>query len=82
MWGWWYDPAMTEDSTARALEDWRQDGDTITQEQLARQAEATAKTGHRWCQGLGEPGIDQIRKLEALRPGLVRRLFPEAFPEG
>jgi hypothetical protein len=71
---------MTVKQTGAAIDAWRQDGEIITQEQVGLAAGATSKTGHRWCRGMAEPTLAQVRRLERLRPGLVRRLFPGTEP--
>jgi DNA-binding transcriptional regulator YiaG len=75
-------PRMTFTSPNQALETWRKAEPMITQQELAFAAGVAVRTAHAWCNGESTPTIAQIKLLEAKRPGLVRRLFPEAFPEG
>ena len=70
---------QTTTNAAAALEEWRHDGETITQQAIAIELGAAVRTAARWCSGESAPTLAQARQLERLRPGLVRRLFPEAF---
>jgi len=69
---------MKARTVAEVLEAWRLQDPPISQENLARIAGVTSKTGHRWCNGFGSPDPEQIRLLEKHRPGLVGVLFPDA----
>jgi hypothetical protein len=67
---------MADPRMAEALNDWRAEEPKISQEDLARIAGVTGKTGYRWCKGIGTLKREHVEKLEAHRPGLVKRLFP------
>ena len=67
---------------ANAINDWRTDGDLISQQTMAVAVGISVSTSSRWCRGEAVPTLAQARQLEQIRPGLVRRLFPEAFRKG
>lgn len=56
------------------LKDWRTRGEILTREVVATAAKVTARTVDNWERGVGEPGIEQLRALEKLRPGLLAAL--------
>lgn len=64
---------------ANAINEWRQDGELISQQAMAVAVGISVATASRWCRGQAVPALAQARQLERLRPGLVRRLFPEVF---
>ena len=60
-----------------ALRDWQGEGNMwIPTAVVARVAEVTPYTAHRWVRGQACPKVHQVRLLEKYRPGLVKRLFP------
>ena len=62
---------------SEALREWQGAGTmAIPTAVLARVAEVTPYTAHRWVRGEASPKVHQVRRLEEYRPGLVRRLFP------
>jgi hypothetical protein len=65
-------------SLGGCLQAWRHSDPPITQETIARTADVSLTTAHAWCHGRGCPSVEEIRRLERLKPGLVALLFPEA----
>lgn len=59
------------------LAEWRLHEPRITQERMARIADVTLATAHKWCMGVSLPTLAQLEALERTRPGLVRRVFAE-----
>jgi len=53
------------------LKHWR---GNLTQETVAATAKVTARTVANWEHGVGAPGIEQVRALERLKPGLISAL--------
>lgn len=47
----------------------------LTQQQLAVELGRAIATIARWEIGKGEPSIDDLRKMERLRPGLLKAIF-------
>lgn len=60
-------------SVPNALKSWRARND-LTQEAVAAAAKVTARTVWNWERGVGAPGVEQVRLLEKLKPGLVSAL--------
>jgi len=52
------------------LKIWRVTG-KLTREVVATAAKVTGRTVENWERGVGEPGIEQLRTLEKLAPGLL-----------
>ena len=61
------------------IEAWRKEPPRITQEHLAFELRVAVSTVGRWCRGETTPNPEQVAAMERLKPGLVARLFPEAF---
>ena len=55
------------------LKSWRSENE-LTQEVVAGAAKVTARTVANWERGVGEPGIEQLKALEKLQPGLLMAL--------
>lgn len=55
------------------LKSWRSENE-LTQEAVATAAKVRARTVANWERGVGEPGIEQLRALEKLKPGLLSAL--------
>lgn len=55
------------------LKRWRAKNE-LTQETVAGAAKVRARTVANWERGVGEPGIEQLRAMEKLRPGLLYEL--------
>jgi len=63
-------------TTAEAIRTWRTKGKTTyTQQELANKLDRAIATLARWERGQGEPGIADMKAMEALKPGLLRRIF-------
>lgn len=55
------------------LKRWRSEN-KLTRDAIATAADVNVRTVSNWENGIGAPGIDQVRALEKLKPGLVEAL--------
>lgn len=55
------------------LKRWRSEN-KLTREAIATATGVNVRTVSNWENGIGAPGIDQVRALEKLKPGLVAAL--------
>lgn len=55
------------------LKRWRSDN-KLTRKEIASAASVNVRTVSNWENGIGAPGIDQVRALEKLKPGLAEAL--------
>jgi transcriptional regulator with XRE-family HTH domain len=63
-------------TTADTIRTWRTTGKkTYTQQELANEIGRAIATLARWERGQGEPGISDLKLMEHLKPGLLRRIF-------
>jgi DNA-binding transcriptional regulator YiaG len=63
------------DQIAEAVIWWR-DRAELTREEVAVLTGRSHRTIVRWEHGLSQPGVIEVRLMEAHHHGLVRRLFP------
>jgi hypothetical protein len=66
----------------KAIEEWRNDGQPMTQLQIAFVAGCSLPTAAGFSKGTSILTASHVSAMESYRPGLVRRLYPEAFQGG